>query len=44
MAEISKALFISLETVKTHIRNIKIKLELENKADVIKYAIDNLLV
>ncbi|WP_281614406.1 response regulator transcription factor [Flammeovirga sp. SubArs3] len=44
MAEISEQLFISLETVKTHIRNIKIKLELDNKADVIKYAIDNLLV
>ncbi|ANQ49513.1 response regulator transcription factor [Flammeovirga yaeyamensis] len=44
MSEISDELFISLETVKTHIRNIKIKLDLDNKADVIKYAIDNLLV
>ncbi|OHX66380.1 response regulator transcription factor [Flammeovirga pacifica] len=44
MSEISEDLFISLETVKTHVRNIKAKLELDNKADVIKYAIDNLLV
>ncbi|AZQ63066.1 response regulator transcription factor [Flammeovirga pectinis] len=43
-ADIADELFISTETVKTHNRNIKSKLNIENRADLVKYAIDNLLV
>ncbi|MBB6460013.1 response regulator transcription factor [Flammeovirga kamogawensis] len=43
-ADIATELFISTETVKTHNRNIKSKLNIENRADLVKYAIDNLLV
>lgn len=42
--EISKKLHISVETVKTHNRNIKTKLNIENRAELIKYAFNNLLI
>lgn len=41
--EIADNLFISVNTVKTHRRNLKSKLGLETTADIIKYAIDNFI-
>lgn len=41
--DIAKELFISIETVKTHNRNIKTKLKIDNRAELIKYAYKNLL-
>lgn len=42
--EIADNLFISVNTVKTHRRNLKSKLGLETTADIIKYAIDNFII
>jgi DNA-binding NarL/FixJ family response regulator len=39
--QISEALFISPETVRTHIRNIYVKLQVSNKSEAIKIGIDN---
>ncbi|PWJ44382.1 response regulator transcription factor [Sediminitomix flava] len=44
MQEIAEDFSISLETVKTHAKNIKSKLKVGNKAELIKYAIDNLIL
>ncbi|OHX64378.1 response regulator transcription factor [Flammeovirga pacifica] len=44
MKDISDELFISHETVKTHTKNIKAKLKIDTRADLIKYAVENLLV
>lgn len=41
--DIAEELYISIETVKTHNRNIKTKLKIENRAELIKYAYKNLL-
>ncbi|NME68435.1 LuxR C-terminal-related transcriptional regulator [Flammeovirga aprica] len=41
--DIAEMLYISVETVKTHNRNIKSKLKIENRAELIKYAYKNLL-
>ncbi|WP_044201213.1 response regulator transcription factor [Flammeovirga sp. OC4] len=41
--DIAEMLYISVETVKTHNRNIKSKLKIENRAQLIKYAYKNLL-
>jgi DNA-binding CsgD family transcriptional regulator len=39
--QISDVLFISPETVRTHIRNIYVKLQVSNKSEAIKIGIDN---
>ncbi|NLR93602.1 MULTISPECIES: response regulator transcription factor [Flammeovirga] len=44
MKEISEVLHISHETVKTHTKNVRSKLNLDSRTDLIKYAIENLLV
>ncbi|ANQ52325.1 response regulator transcription factor [Flammeovirga sp. MY04] len=44
MKTISEILFISHETVKTHTKNIRAKLQIDSKADLIKYAVENLLI
>ena len=41
---IAKKLFLSPETIKTHKRNIKIKLNLNSKAGIIGYANENYLI
>jgi len=41
--EISDKLFISIETIKTHKKNIRIKLEVETTAEIIDYAKKNFL-
>ncbi|GAA4833153.1 response regulator transcription factor [Algivirga pacifica] len=43
LKEIADELCISIETVKTHSKNIKTKLNIHNKADLMKYALDNLI-
>jgi DNA-binding NarL/FixJ family response regulator len=42
--EISSELFVSAETIKTHKKNIKLKLETENISDITKYAKKNFLI
>ncbi len=42
--EIANTLFISINTAKTHRRNLKSKLGLESTADIVKYAIDNFII
>ena len=44
VSEIADSLFISTETVKTHIKNIRSKLNVKSKAQIIQYARDNLLM
>jgi DNA-binding NarL/FixJ family response regulator len=39
--QISDVLFISPETVRTHIRNIYVKLQVSNKSEAIKIGLDN---
>ncbi len=41
---IAKELFLSPETVKTHKRNIKLKLGLKDNADIVDYAKENFLI
>ena len=43
-SQIAKELFIDLETVRTHIKNIYSKLNVNSKADAIKMAKDNKLI
>lgn len=43
-AEISDKLFLSIQTVKTHKRNIKIKLDIETLAEITEYANKNFLM
>jgi len=43
-SQIAKELFIDLETVRTHIKNIYTKLNVNSKADAIKMAKDNKLI
>ena len=43
-SQIAKELFIDLETVRTHIKNIYNKLNVNSKADAIKMAKDNKLI
>jgi ATP/maltotriose-dependent transcriptional regulator MalT len=42
--QIANELFIDLETVRSHIKNIYIKLDVNSRADAIKTARDNKLV
>ena len=44
ISEIAKVLFISTETVKTHVKNIRSKLNVKSKSEIIQYARDNLLM
>jgi len=43
-SQIAKELFIDLETVRSHIKNIYIKLDVNSRADAIKTARDNRLI
>lgn len=43
-ADIAKQLFLSVETIKTHKKNIKIKLDFESPADIIAYAKRNFII
>lgn len=43
-SQIAKALFIDLETVRSHIKNIYIKLDVNSRADAIKTARENKLI
>ncbi|MNY30072.1 Transcriptional regulatory protein LiaR [compost metagenome] len=43
-SQIATELFIEIETVKTHIKNIYLKLNVNSKADAIKVAKSNRLV
>jgi len=42
--EIAEQLFLSKETIKTHIKNIKLKLGFENRHEIIEYAKENFLL
>ncbi len=44
VSEIAQSLFIGTETVKTHIKNIRTKLNVKSKAQIIQFARDNLLL
>jgi DNA-binding CsgD family transcriptional regulator len=43
-SQIARELFIDLETVKSHIKNIYLKLDVNSRADAIKTAKDNKLI
>lgn len=43
-SQIAKELFIDLETVRSHIKNIYIKLDVNSRSDAIKTARDNKLI
>jgi LuxR family maltose regulon positive regulatory protein len=42
--EIADKLFISLNTVKTHVRNILLKLEVENRSQAVKKAKEQVMI
>jgi DNA-binding NarL/FixJ family response regulator len=44
VSEIASQLFISTETVKSHYKNIRIKLNVKSKSDIIQYARDHLFL
>ncbi len=44
VSEIAAALFISTETVKSHYKNIRTKLGVKSKSEIIQYGRDNLII